>query len=166
MPPLAPSIPPDPLWEKLRIALVRAKTAVNGEEVTAWYRQLARRRYELWRHRELVESLLATLDCLAESPTDVNVDLARSQVWQLCRDLDLPVPVVRVGASRRVSAWLAECAARVLPASSRARYREEFEAELIEIGRGWRQLGHAVRVLGRAVPLRWALRRPARERVR
>ncbi|MGH3878197.1 MAG: hypothetical protein ACRDSK_14295 [Actinophytocola sp.] len=54
----------------------------------------------------------------------------------------------------------------MLPVSSRARYREEFEAELIEIGRGWRQFGHGVRVLGRAVPLRWELRRPARERAR
>jgi hypothetical protein len=61
---------------------------------------------------------------------------------------------------------LAGCAAQVLPASSRVRYREEFDAELAEIERGWRRGVHAVRVLVRAVPLRWELRRPARERAR
>jgi hypothetical protein len=67
---------------------------------------------------------------------------------------------------RRSSRWLAGCAVRVLPAKGRARYREEFEAELLELAQGRRQLCHAIRLLLRAVPLRLELRRPARERVR
>jgi hypothetical protein len=165
MPPFF-SNPPDPLNERLRIALARAKTAVNDEEVAVWYLRLTQRRYQLWCHAARVESLIVFLGWLAERPTNAKFELARRSVLDLCRDLDVPLPVERVGASRRASAWLAGCAARVLPARSRARYREEFEAELLEIGRGWRQIVHGVRVLGRAVPLRWELRRPVRERAR
>jgi len=64
----------------------------------------------------------------------------------------------------RLVAW----AARLTPVAERARYREEFEAELLEMAgeKQLRRFGYAVRVLGRAVPLRWALLRPARERAR
>jgi len=64
------------------------------------------------------------------------------------------------------SGWLVSWAVRVVPGAERARYREEFEAEMLEIGRGLRRFGYAVRVLVRSVPLRWELRRAARERVR
>ena len=164
MPPFY-SNPPDPTYERLRGALVRAKTAANSDEVTAWFKHLADRSY-LWSYREQVDSLVASLDQLAESPSDTNIDMTRPKVWDLCRARDRPLPLVRVGASRRASAWLAECAARIIPVAERARYREEFEAELIEVGRGWRQFGHGVRVLGRAVPLSWELRWRGRERVR
>lgn len=70
-------------------------------------------------------------------------------------------PVADVRAMR-LACW----AATVLPVPDRARYREEFEAELVEITRGRRQLVHALRLLVRAVPLRRELRRPARERAR
>jgi hypothetical protein len=159
MPPFV-SYPVERQYERLRIALAVADMSVDNEEVTAWYNQLCHRRRYLQDHREQVELLIVLLGRVAENPTDVNLDLARKPVWDLCRDLDIPLPLLRVGASRRVSAWLAECAARIIPVAERARYREEFEAELIGIGRGWRQFGHGVRVLGRAVPLRWELRRP------
>ncbi|MGH3878198.1 MAG: hypothetical protein ACRDSK_14300 [Actinophytocola sp.] len=80
-----------------------------------------------------------------------------------------------VGASRPsgspvrlVSVRLVSAAARIIPVAERARYREEFEAELVELaGAGrLRRLRHAVRVLVRAVPLRWELRRRLRGRAR
>ena len=158
--------PLDPLNKELRSALGRATNAVNDEEVAAWYRHLTGRRPQLTPHRARVESLIASLDRLAEEHSDAHRDMTRIRVVLLCRDLGMPLPVDRAKSSRRMPTWLAGCAARVLPAPSRARYREEFEAELSEVGRGWRQGVHGLRVLVRAVPLRWELQRPARERAR
>ena len=76
-----------------------------------------------------------------------------------------------VGASRPsgppvrlVSARLVSVAVLVVPLAERARYREEFEAELVELVRvgRLRRFSFAVRVLVRAVPLRWELRGRAR----
>ena len=87
-------------------------------------------------------------------------------VVELCRALQIPVPALEVvPVPRRSSRWLAECAVRVLPVMERARYREEFEAELLELAKGRWQMYHAIRLVLRAVPLRLELR-PARERVR
>jgi hypothetical protein len=85
-------------------------------------------------------------------------------------EADVEEPCVEGGVQRvgRCVTWLVGCAAHLLPAADQARYREEFEAELLELaqGAGLRQLSHAVRLLVRALPLRWELRRPAKERVR
>jgi hypothetical protein len=69
-----------------------------------------------------------------------------------------------------VAAGLVAQAVRVLPADHRARWREEFDAELRELAdtavSRWAQVGHAVRVTGRAWLLRRALlaRAPAEGR--
>ena len=59
--------------------------------------------------------------------------------------------------SRRMGppAWLVSAAVRIVPAQHRARYLEEFEAEMVAEER---RLRFAVRLLGRAIPLRWELR--------
>jgi hypothetical protein len=56
-------------------------------------------------------------------------------------------------------------AVRMLPASERVRYREEFRSELLDpeflmLPRR-KRLGYALRVLARTPSLRWALRDPA-----
>lgn len=79
------------------------------------------------------------------------------------------------GSRRRVKARrvapsacrLAAAAAWLLPARDQARYSEEWRSELHDLaaaGAGrHRQLGYAVRLLVRAVPLRWAVLAPRRE---
>ncbi|MGH3687835.1 MAG: hypothetical protein ACRDQY_22225 [Pseudonocardiaceae bacterium] len=56
-------------------------------------------------------------------------------------------------------------AVRMLPASERVRYREEFRSELLDPEfltlPWWKRLGYALRVLARTPLLRWALRDPA-----
>ena len=77
-------------------------------------------------------------------------------------------PVV---APARAAAGLVAQAVRALPAPHRARWREEFDAELEELAAAttprWAQIGHAVRVAGRVWSLRRALlaRAPAGGRV-
>jgi hypothetical protein len=69
-----------------------------------------------------------------------------------------------------VAQRLADAAARVLPASHRARYREEYHSELHDLatvgGSRWRQLVHALRLMGRAWELRAELTAPTAKRVR
>ena len=60
------------------------------------------------------------------------------------------------------SARLVTLAARIIPVAERARYREEFEAELLVTAGRLRRLGFAVRVLVLVLPLRWELRGRAR----
>jgi len=117
-----------------------------------------------------VTMVVGRLNRLSARPSAAKLAKARQAVWGLYDKLGVPrPPVVELALPpRRSSRWLAECAVRVLPAVERARYREEFEAELVELARESlrRQVGHGLRLVVRAVPLRLELRRPAREHVR
>ena len=70
----------------------------------------------------------------------------------------------------RLSRWATAVAIRLLPASKQMLYREQFEAELRELGEGKHprraQAAYALRVLLRAPLLRWALRRTRPKRKR
>jgi len=89
-------------------------------------------------------------------------ELEGASVRQAARRLRRP-------ASRsRSASGLTRIAARVLPASERDRYVQEYSAELHElaqtgVGRP-RQVMYGIRVITRTVPLRFALRAPRRER--
>jgi len=110
--------------------------------------------------------LIRRLEELAQEPGSTRPQLMAA-AEDLCDVLFIRRPSVNaVPAPRRSSRWLLGCAVRVLPAVERARYREEFEAELVELATRRRQLRHAVRLVVGAVPLRFELRRSARERVR
>jgi hypothetical protein len=85
--------------------------------------------------------------------------------------LEAATPLVGSSAPARMAAGLVAQAVRALPAAHRARWREEFDAELEELAMAaasrWSQVGHASRVAGRVWLLRRALltRTPAADRV-
>jgi hypothetical protein len=61
--------------------------------------------------------------------------------------------------------WLVGVEVWVLPVAERARYAQEFRAELFDLRRS-RRLLYAARLVGRSVPLRRSLRVPARRAAR
>ena len=124
--------------------------------------RLIRARWLIRRARRLSHraDLAQDIDRLVPQPLEWGEDALE---WEWARTAFL-AGVSRPGIGS--PGWLVSLAARIIPTAERLRYREEFEAELLEIAGGWRRFGHAARVLVRAVPLRWELRRPARERAR
>ena len=107
---------------------------------------------------------LAFASELAEArDLDLDLDLARSVLYELVRAIDSAALEASAGVARgthstpgQVTQKLVALAVLLLPAEQRTRYREEFGFELVELPRGQR-LGYAMRLLARAWELRMAL---------
>lgn len=142
-----------------------AVRAGHGQPGAAKSRRLARKAGKLARRagleRDVQQAIGLSFDSwviFGELVTEENMSWIRREFLAAASD----GPASPAG----IAARLVSVAARIVPVGERERYLEEFQAELIEVGRGWRQCVHGLRVLVRAVPLRCELRRPARERVR
>jgi hypothetical protein len=133
----------------------------------------------------LVDRLFKNLDsifvALAEESVDEShlLQLARcaEEIRQLAEQIATdrdPVPVVGPADGRVVpltsAVRLTHISARVLPAGDRARYEEEWQAELYELALAgasrWAQLVYALRVLNEVWVLRAELKAPAPQRSR
>lgn len=115
---------------------------------------------------------IGALDCALDRGHEVVAVLeqARREIGELAATVK-SVAIAK-GRSRpaAMARWTTRCAARILPASQRARYAEEYAGELAELayqGATCRQqLDYGLQVLFNAFSLHWSLRRPATKTAR